>query len=410
MDRPNTPTTPGSGDQSIPTPGHPTDRRALLAGIGGLAAGALLAGKATAGPLNPPPGPIAPTPGPEPRIAVNSTNTPGNANAVFRITESGSYYLERNLRGQAGRHGISIETSFVTLDLAGHSMLGFAASLSGIVLTGFGFSVTIRNGTIAVWGEHGINHTSEHVLIENIQTRNNGGDGIRAMRNTVIRHCISKQNGGAGINAGDYAVTMGCAADLNVGHGLRAGLGSIISNSTSERNSIGISIGNGSSVMDCVAISNNSSGISQGLSSSTIRCTSVANVGTGIESLDGGTIADCNVGQNSGHGISVRSGNTVRLNNCNANRNTNLSSAGIHVTGQDNRIESNNCTGNDRGIRVGNISNFIARNTCSANSTSNWEIDPGNLCFVVGGVPSGAISGNSGGVAGSTDANANFTF
>jgi hypothetical protein len=71
----------------------------------------------TAGPLNPPAGPVAPTPGPEPRIAINSTNTPGDADSTFRIAQPGSYYLTGNVSGQNARIGIEIATGGVTLDL-----------------------------------------------------------------------------------------------------------------------------------------------------------------------------------------------------------------------------------------------------------------------------------------------------
>ena len=50
------------------------------------------------GPLTPPGAP-APTMKSldqvEPRIAVNSTNTPGGADSLYKITQPGSYYNER---------------------------------------------------------------------------------------------------------------------------------------------------------------------------------------------------------------------------------------------------------------------------------------------------------------------------
>ncbi len=102
----------------------PTDRRALLAGLGGLAAGTFLtAGRAEAGPLNPPAAPAS-TPGPEPRIAVNAQNTPGNPDNLFRITQPGSYYLTGNIIGQSGRNGIQIAADNVTIDLMGFALLG----------------------------------------------------------------------------------------------------------------------------------------------------------------------------------------------------------------------------------------------------------------------------------------------
>ena len=60
---------------------------------------AMLATIVLAGPLTPPAGPVAPTPGPEPRIPINATNTPGDADSLFRITQPGSYYLTGNLLG-----------------------------------------------------------------------------------------------------------------------------------------------------------------------------------------------------------------------------------------------------------------------------------------------------------------------
>lgn len=77
---------------SSPPASLPTEHRALLDGIGGLAASALLARSRTAhaGLLNPPAGPVVSTGKAhievEPRITINSTNTFGDANLVFRIT------------------------------------------------------------------------------------------------------------------------------------------------------------------------------------------------------------------------------------------------------------------------------------------------------------------------------------
>ena len=62
----------------------------------------------SAGDLNPPAGPVTPTMKPldevEPRTAVNATNTPGDTDSSFRISQSGSYYLTANLTGESGKH------------------------------------------------------------------------------------------------------------------------------------------------------------------------------------------------------------------------------------------------------------------------------------------------------------------
>ena len=93
---------------------------------------------ANAGPLAPPAGPIAPTNKTlaevEPRIAINATNTPGDADSLFRIAAPGSYYLTGNITGVVGEHGIEIASSGVTLDLMGFELLGVAGSLDGAAL------------------------------------------------------------------------------------------------------------------------------------------------------------------------------------------------------------------------------------------------------------------------------------
>ena len=57
----------------------------------------------------------------EPRIAINTASTPGDADSVFRITQPGSYYLTGNTSGVAAKHGIEIDASDVTLDLMGRA-------------------------------------------------------------------------------------------------------------------------------------------------------------------------------------------------------------------------------------------------------------------------------------------------
>ncbi|MBU6412576.1 MAG: hypothetical protein KGS45_03815 [Planctomycetes bacterium] len=70
----------------------------------------LLASLLHAGPLNPPPGPITSTHKTlteiEPRIAINATNTPGDFDSLYKITQPGSYYLTANIDGVANKSGI----------------------------------------------------------------------------------------------------------------------------------------------------------------------------------------------------------------------------------------------------------------------------------------------------------------
>ncbi|RMD64345.1 MAG: hypothetical protein D6824_04110, partial [Planctomycetota bacterium] len=94
--------------------------------------------QALAGPLNPPAGPIAPTHKTltevEPRIAVSADNTPGDADSVFKITQSGSYYLLGDVVGERLKFGIEITAPNVTLDLNGFTLQGVVGSFSGVVV------------------------------------------------------------------------------------------------------------------------------------------------------------------------------------------------------------------------------------------------------------------------------------
>src|SRR5262245_49761975 len=80
-----------------------------------------LADLGLAGDLIPPPGAVSPTMKTltevEPRIPINATNTPGDANSLYRITQPGSYHLTGNITGAVGKHGIEIASGGVTIDL-----------------------------------------------------------------------------------------------------------------------------------------------------------------------------------------------------------------------------------------------------------------------------------------------------
>lgn len=349
-------------------------RRAMLAGLGGLAAGAFLASTANAGPLSPPSGPISSTPGPEPRIPINAQNTPGDGSKLFRITQPGSYYLAGNVQGVSGRIGISIEASNVSIDLMGYALLGVPGSAQGLRTVGVQNDLVIRNGTVSNWGSDGINLAASgagsNSIIEGISSSSNGAHGIRTGFNAIIRNCVSFQNGASGISAIENATITDCLSRSNGDFGISAGNASCITNCSSQANgSSGIYATLGSTITNCCALSN----IENGILAST-ACLVMNNV--------------CRLNGGSSGGIY----------------------AGIQTSGNDNRIEGNNCTLNNRGIHCINSFNFIARNTCSGNGT-NWVITPNNVCFVIVAATGSGVSGNSGGASlGSTDPNANFTY
>lgn len=317
-----------------------------------LAGALIVTGSLPAGSLTPPPGPIMPTPGPEPRIAVNATNTPGDADSVFKISQPGSYYLQANVAGVASKHGIEIAASGVTLDLNGFDVVGVAGSFDGVSApVGNLVNISVRNGSIRSWGSSGIN------LLDG----SNSG--------TSITDITASQNVLAGIRSGFGGVVTRCAAYNNPGAGIVGAAGSVVT-----------------------------------------HCSSYVNGSHGITTGSGCTISECAVRSNSGDGINIFGSCLVLHNTCSNNGVGAATGAGIHAISNDNRIEGNICSGGDFGILVDNSGNFIARNTCSGAGT-NWNIAASNICLVVNATPAGGFAGNSGGAApGSTDPNANFSY
>ncbi|TVQ64453.1 MAG: right-handed parallel beta-helix repeat-containing protein [Phycisphaerales bacterium] len=356
-----------------------TQRRALLAGIGGLAAGAFLTRGAAAGDLNPPAGPVQPTMKRldeiEPRIPIGPDTTPGDSATVFRITQPGSYYLTGNELGQLGKDGIIIEANDVTIDLMGFTLRGVSGAGRGIRTIGARSRITVRNGNIVQWGLGGVLLFNGGIelgsRVEGVTAASNGADGIRVGINGVVRGCTTDNNSADGISAGESSFVTECCARSNTGSGVNVGPRSV--------------------VIGCSCASNGSFGIStQNLGRSIVsHCAATSNTLAGIR-----VFQECFVTKN------VCAGNNVAV----------FNGTGILVSGGQSRIEENNCTGNHSGIRVTTAGNLIARNTSGAN-VINWDVVAGNVCLVVAAAVSGQVFGNSGGVSpGSTNPNANFTY
>lgn len=313
-------------------------------GVVGCMLGAAAVVIAIAGPLNPPSGAVSSTyktlTEVEPRIAIDATNTPGDADSAFKITQPGSYYLTGKVTGASGKHGIEITANNVTIDLNGFTMTGATGSLDGIAATAGVLNTAILNGTISGWGDEGIDlytSTCRSTRVQGVLVSSNLGDGITVCYQSVVRDCIAYLNGGSGIFA--LADTV---------------------------------------VEDCVAKSNTVDGIVVSALGVVSRCESRDNGGNGIRSSGNGyaSVVDCVAADNTAAGIKVGSGTLVARNNCAFNE------SGILVTGINNRIESNTCMSNTRGVDVDYNGNIIIKNTCSDNTT-NWDVVAGNVILVV---------------------------
>lgn len=210
---------------------------AILMAFTTVATFAIFGTSVAAGPLDPPAGPIASTGKTlteiEPRTAINSTNTPGDDDSAFRITQSGSYYLAQNfsiLGFLTDIHAIEIAADNVTIDLNGFTLTGLGGSLNGIVADGTGHhNIVIQNGTIQSF-EAGIlldGADSTGIVVDGVTVLNSDFEGI-SIRSGRISECIVKDSGGAGIIVYTNSFVETCTVENNNSDGINAGNGSVI--------------------------------------------------------------------------------------------------------------------------------------------------------------------------------------
>ncbi len=377
----------------------------------------------TAGPLDPPAGPVAPTyktlSEVEPRIAIGTATTPGDTDSVYKITIPGSYYLTGNVVGAAGKMGIEILTSGVTIDLMGFRLQGAVGSLDGIATSGgIRGQIVVRNGTVSAWGGAGIDLTASGVgsdcTVENVHAITNQGIGIVVCNRSIVRSCVARGNVGGGIASTAEAVVDGCVAALNTTSGIAVGASSVVRGcSARENGGAGISVASAGVVSECASFDNGGTGIAMTSGASVRACTSYSNGGSGISTTSGGFVESCTVSLNDVHGILLGSDSIARGNLCDSNGAATTDSGGIFTAGSNSRIEANNCTDNDYGIRVSGTTNVIARNTCSFNISGNWNVVAGNCINVYNAQSSPKdITTNAGGIpfASRDDPNANYTY
>jgi parallel beta-helix repeat protein len=265
-----------------------------------------------AGPLDPPVGPIAPTyktlTEVEPRIAINATNTPGDANSVFRITQRGSYYLTGNLAGASGRHTIEIEADEVTIDLNGFSIVGVSGSFDGVNTPAARRGITIRNGTVRQQSSSGIFlGSTSAVVLEDLTLSNNGLDGVWPGTGATVTRVNAINNSRDGFN---------------------------LSN-TSE-----------STLTDCVAKGDETGFKNPGGTVNYVHCIAQSNRLNGFELSVGGRVIDCVSAGNTGAGF-VALGDRAILEGCNAENNT---KEGFVLGSYDNTLTRCVARGNGRGV------------------------------------------------------------
>ncbi|MCP9874371.1 right-handed parallel beta-helix repeat-containing protein [Synechococcus sp. Cruz CV-v-12] len=407
----------------------------FLSGLVPLITGAML----YAGPLDPPAGPIEPSgkttqevfdrvAAVEARTAINATNTPGDDDSTFKITEPGSYYLTANIIGEASKHGIEIASDNVTLDLNGFNMSGAAGvALSGIADTGGVVrSARILNGTVSGWSGSGIDlQNAVGVTVQRINATANAGFGIDVGVRSVIESCLAHSNGQSGFRLRQNTIVTRCSAVANGVHGFlqQIGGGDGTSGGSGARFEAceaslnaedGINADNGAVIAGCRAGTNGSNGVNAGVGARISDSTATSNSAVGFLVGDASSVASCTAVSNATHGISAASQCRITGNRCTFNGAGPALGAGVFVQASAVQclIESNHCSSNDHALWISGTNNIVVRNFGGASSFENYRAVAGNrLAPVVFANTAAAMSGNTGGAAlGSTDPNANFSF
>ena len=318
------------------------------------------------GTLTPPPGPPAPTMKTldqiEPRTIVNAANTPGDAANGFIISAPGSYYLTGNIAVAPGTHGISIQANDVTLDLNGFALISGGGAFIGVNVPVAQSGFCIRNGSVRGWGGGGVQAAAAVTLAEKLRLSDNvGAIGLAVGNGSMIKDCVASGNA-TGFSAADRTQISNCISTVNTG--------------------VGFNCASYVTLLDCTSSRNGRNGIVVLASCSVIRCNASRNIslngslgGSGIYAGSGCTIADCTANNNQFDGISLAfntSGVTVQ--NCTAQSN---GSIGISVDFSS-YVLGNTCDLNHVGISGASSGNRIDGNSCSANTVLGYGMSGGN--------------------------------
>lgn len=291
-----------------------------------------------------------------------------DAECVVRISEAGSYYLNRAVLGVAGKHGIVIDACGVTLDLNGYEVLGCQDSRSGIVVRAAAGAV-IRNGTVRRWSECGIDAAGGPCThVEGVRCIDNLADGLRLGASATADCVMSCDNAGAGIAAGPGSTLHDCQSFSNSSHGVACEETCRVIDSIATANAgDGFNLGVGSQARACAARHNLCSGFVAASLCSVIECDAIGNEENGVHAA-----SQCVVSRCRSHGS--RKG------------------AGVHLSGQGARVDENTCSENRVGIRADRAGNIVTRNAIAASGETAIDAAPGNQVARLVGQPDGVRS------------------
>ena len=122
-------------------------------------------------------------------------------NGCTTITESGEYYLQRNIIDSSGDICFNIQADDVTLDLNGYVVDGDEESISGVYSNSNVNNIVIKNGLISGWSSGVWFSGGENITLENLQVLFNRYKGIELenILGSTIQNNFIKDNPNVGI-------------------------------------------------------------------------------------------------------------------------------------------------------------------------------------------------------------------
>jgi hypothetical protein len=220
----------------------------------------------------------------------------------YKIKKSGSYKLTSNLVIPAGKDGIDVMASDVTIDLNGFGIIGpvvcsgFPFAVCPAVSTGIGIragedempgpsDVKVMDGFVRGMGSDGISLTGDGSLVSKVSAQSNAGTGI--IVSGTVSESSAINNGETGILA---IIVSNSEAASNTGDGIdldaRGGVALNVVSSDNGKN--GITVANGSVTGSTVTL-NKGAGISAVCPSAILNNTIVTNA-TSIQTTQPGCV------------------------------------------------------------------------------------------------------------------------
>jgi Right handed beta helix region len=323
---------------------------------------AILATRASAGPLDPPGAPAS--------TQANLIFQPAScASFPIVISQPGAYKLASDIAGCTGQDGIEIAASNVALDLAGHSVDGggyASGSGNGIKNMGANGQLSISNGHVQQWGQDGIDLTgSSDSQVEHVVVTYNWQAGITIDSTSAVTNSTSSANGKNGISGAGIWVKgtdnriSSCQAEYNFGPGVYLS-------------------GESNLVEDCEVASNTYQGILGTNVERLLRNHVHHNGNSGINVNASAEIIGNGVQWNAGLGVECGDDCSVSGNDISSNTMTGLDVAGGVGVATDNHVFGNTGVGINVSSPAAGFPNVIARNVSTGNAGGNYSIGANN--------------------------------